>query len=74
MLCPLDNNHYDDQPSLLSCPVILANEDLKAMIQGISYTDIFKSIEYQVPAIKVLEKIIIFRNMKLRQMESLEVT
>ena len=74
MLCPLDNNHYDDQPSLLLCPVILANEDLKAMIQGISYTDIFKSIEYQVPAIKVLEKIIIFRNMKLRQMESLEVT
>ena len=65
MLCPLDNIHYDDQQSLLACPVILENKELNALIRNISYSDIFKSVEYQIPAIRVLEKIIYYRKMKL---------
>ena len=65
MLCPLDNIHYDDQQSLLACPVILENKELYPLIRNISYSDIFKSIEYQIPAIRVLEKIIYYRKMKL---------
>ena len=70
MLCPLDNTHYDDQPSLLMCPVILENEELKLMIQNISYSDIFETIELQIPAIQVLEKVINYCKLKLIQMEN----
>ena len=46
MNCPLcdyysDSSHYDDQPSLLTCPVILLNKQLKKQIENITYSDIF---------------------------------
>ena len=68
LLCPLDNTHYDDQPSLLTCPVISQDKELNPLIQKINYSDIFKSIEYQIPAIQVLEKIINFRKKELIKM------
>ena len=66
MNCPLcdifmKESHYDDQPSLLTCPVILKNKKLKTQIENITYSDIFKSVEVQVPAIRVLEKIVNYR-------------
>ena len=65
MLCSLCNIHYDDQPSILKCPVILQNKKLKPLIEKIDYSDIFKSIEYQIPVIQVLEKVINYRQYKL---------
>ena len=65
MLCPLDNYHYDDQQSLLTCPVILENKELNALIQKINYSDIFKSTDFQIPVIKVMEKILNYRKLKL---------
>ena len=62
MECPLCGNHYDDQSSLLICPRILANDKLKVEIEKIKYSNIFRSLELQVPTIKVLEKIVNFRN------------
>ena len=44
MLCPLDQTHYDDQQSLLTCPVILENKTLGPMVKQIEYTDIFTDI------------------------------
>ena len=62
--CPLCFTHYDDQPSLLSCPKILEDKNLNDSTQQIRYTDIFKSLEFQAPAIQVLEKALQYR-MKL---------
>ena len=62
MECPLCENHYDDQSSLLICPRILTNDKLKVEIEKIKYSNIFRSLELQVPTIKVLEKIVNFRN------------
>ena len=63
--CPLCGQHYDDQRSLLTCPVILSNDSLNNEIKTISYSDLFSSIELQVPTIKVFEKIMNFRNKKI---------
>ena len=63
--CPLCGQHYDDQPSLFTCSLILSNKGLNREIKNISYSNIFKSIELQVPTIKVLEKIMNFRNKKI---------
>ena len=68
MLCPLDQTHYDDQQSLLKCPVILENKTLGPLVKQIEYTDIFKSVEFQIPAIQVLEKVIDYRTVKLDQL------
>ena len=40
------------------------------MIQNNSYSDIFETIELQIPAIQVLEKVINYRKLKLIQMEN----
>ena len=66
MHCPLcdhfsESTHYDDQPSLLTCPVIQKNEELRNQIKTINYSDIFGSIDCQIPAIKVLEKVLQYR-------------
>ena len=66
MNCPVceyysKSSHYDDQPSLLTCPVIMENTHLREQINTISYSDIFKSIDYQIPEIRVLEKVLHYR-------------
>ena len=73
MNCPLcehysESTHYDDQASLLTCPVIQQNKELSGQIETIKYSDIFRSVEYQISAIKVLEKVLQYRISLLNDM------
>ena len=65
MTCPLCNTHYDDQASLFHCPKILEDDFMKSLLSTCEYSDIFKNVEFQVHAVRVLEKVMYFREMKL---------
>ena len=60
-LCQLCLTHYDDQAGLVSCPKILENKSIQASLKQIRYTDIFKPLEFQIPAIQALEKALSYR-------------
>ena len=59
--CPLCFSHYDDQAGLVICPKIRENETINKALQQIRYTDIFKPLEFQIPAIQALEKAFNYR-------------
>ena len=64
-ICPLCFEHSDDQQGLLTCRIILSESNLKEEIRKISYSDIFGTLDQQIGAVQVFEKVLKFRNKKL---------
>ena len=60
-----DKNSEESQMHLLHCKYLLDHPDLKLEILTIRYDDIFKDLQSQIKAIKVLKKIMSVRKIKL---------
>ena len=64
-LCLLCYSHTDSQREMLSCPIILSNDECREDISTIKYEDIYGTLAEQVRAARVWDRVLRVRKTKL---------
>ena len=63
--CPLGDSHYDSQQEMLACSVITSDSQCRQEIRSIKYEYIYGTLEEQIMAVKVWDKILKIRKSRL---------